>query len=44
MKRPGVPPERIAMLKTNYEEILFRAMQEDRERASMHVVPRLGYI
>ena len=44
MKRPGVPPERISMLKTNYEEILFRAMQEDRERASMHVVPRLGYI
>ena len=44
MKRPGVPPERIAMLKTNYEEILFRAMQEDRERASMRVVPRLGYI
>jgi len=44
MKRPGVPPERISMLKTNYEEILFRAMQEDRERASMRVVPRLGYI
>ena len=44
MKRPGVPPDRITMLKSNYEELLFRAMQEDRERASMHVVPRLGYI
>ena len=44
MKRPGVPENRIAMLKTNYEELLMRAMQEDRERASMHVVPRLRYI
>jgi len=44
MKRPGVPPDRIAMLKSNYEELLFRAMQEDRERASMRVVPKLGYI
>ena len=44
MKRPGVSENRIAMLKTNYEELLMRAMQEDRERASMHVVPRLRYI
>jgi len=44
MKRPGVPENRIAMLKTNYEELLMRAMQEDRERASMYVVPRLRYI
>jgi hypothetical protein len=44
MKRPGVPGERIGMLKSNYEELLFRAMQEDRERASMYVVPKLGYI
>ena len=44
MKRPGVPENRISMLKTNYEELLMRAMQEDRERASMHVVPRLRYI
>jgi hypothetical protein len=44
MKRPGVPPERIGMLKSNYEELLFRAMQEDRERASMRIVPKLGYI
>jgi hypothetical protein len=32
------------MLKANYEECLSRAMQEDRERASMHVVPKLRYI
>tara|TARA_R110002020_G_scaffold30139_9_gene94820 strand:- start:1 stop:675 length:675 start_codon:yes stop_codon:yes gene_type:complete len=44
MKRPLVPENRIMMLKANYEELLMRAMQEDRERASMHVVPRLRYI
>ena len=44
MKRPGVPGERIGMLKSNYEELLFRAMQEDRERASMYVIPKIGYI
>ena len=44
MKRPLVSENRIMMLKANYEELLMRAMQEDRERASMHVVPRLRYI
>ncbi len=44
MKRPGVPENRIMMLKANYEELLMRAMQEDRERASMFVRPRLRYI
>ena len=44
MKRPGVEGQRMQMLKGNYEELLARAMQEDRERASMHVIPRLGYI
>jgi len=44
MKRPGVEGQRMQMLKGNYEELLSRAMLEDRERASMHVVPRLGYI
>ena len=44
MKRPLVPENRIIMLKTNYEELLARAMQEDRERSSMHVVPKLRYI
>ena len=44
MKRPGVEAQRMQMLKGNYEELLSRAMLEDRERASMHVVPRLGYV
>ena len=44
MKRPGVEGHLIQMLKMNYEELLSRAMLEDRERAAMRVVPRLGYI
>jgi hypothetical protein len=44
MKRPGVDGSRIQMLKVNYEELLQRAMLEDRERATMRVVPRLRYI
>jgi len=44
MKRPGVEAARIQMLKTNYEELLARAFQEDRERATMRVVPRLRYV
>ena len=44
MKRPLVAPDRIQMLKANYEELLMRAMEEDRQRASMHIVPKLGYI
>jgi hypothetical protein len=44
MKRPGVEGQRIQMLKMNYEELFSRAMLEDRERASMYVVPKLGYI
>ena len=44
MKRPGVEGQRIQMLKVNYEETLARAMLEDRERATMRVVPRLRYV
>ena len=44
MKRPLVPENRIMMLKGNYEELLARAMEEDRERTSMRIVPRLRYI
>ena len=44
MKRPGVEGQRIQMLKANYEELLGRAMEEDRERASMYILPKLGYI
>ena len=44
MKRPGVEAGRIQMLKVNYEEKLGRAMLEDRERATMRVVPKLRFI
>ena len=44
MKRPLVSENRIMMLKANYEELLMRAMEEDRERASMYLRPRLRYI
>ena len=43
MKRPGVEATKIAMLKANYEEILGRAMEEDRERASIYLLPRLTF-
>ena len=33
-----------SVTKQNYEELLSRAMQEDRERASMKVVPKLRYV
>ena len=44
MKRPGVEAGRIQMLKANYEEKLGRAMLEDRERATMRVVPKLRFV
>ena len=44
MKRPGIPMDRIQMLKANYDEKLGYAMEEDRERASLFIRPKLGYI
>jgi hypothetical protein len=44
MKRTGVPTDRIAMLKANYEEKLMRAMEEDRERASLFIKPKYRYV
>lgn len=41
MKRPGVDAGRISMIKQEYEERLMRAQEEDRERASMFVLPGL---
>tara|TARA_Y100000361_G_scaffold126242_1_gene120106 strand:- start:619 stop:1296 length:678 start_codon:yes stop_codon:yes gene_type:complete len=43
MKRPLVPDTKIAMLKTNYEEVLARALQEDRETSSIYLIPRLTF-
>tara|TARA_R110000751_G_scaffold59093_1_gene124290 strand:- start:19 stop:903 length:885 start_codon:yes stop_codon:yes gene_type:complete len=36
-------PDRISVLKALYEEEIERAMTEDRDRASFHVVPSLSY-
>lgn len=44
MKRPGVDGGRIQMLKMEYEERLARAMDEDRERSNLKIVPRLRII
>ena len=44
MKRPGVEGGRIQFLKAEYEERLARAMEEDRERASFYLKPRLNRV
>lgn len=44
MKRPGVEGGRIQFLKQEYEERLARAMDEDRERAKIKIVPKLNII
>ncbi len=41
MKRPGVEAGRISMIKQEYEERLQRAMDEDRERVSIFLKPRV---
>ena len=43
MKRPGVDMARIQMIKQEYEERLVRAQEEDSERASLLIRPRLRY-
>lgn len=40
MKKPEVTPDRIMMLKGDYEEQFQRAADEDREKASIRFVPR----
>ena len=44
LKRPGIPNYRITLLKANYEELLKRAMEEDKERASIFFKPKLRII
>ena len=41
MKRPNVEAGRITMIKQEYEERLQRAMDEDRERVSIFLKPRV---
>jgi hypothetical protein len=40
MKKPEVPPDRIMMLKTDYEQQFQLASEEDREKAPIRFVPR----
>lgn len=42
MKRPGVEAGRIGLIKQEYEERLNRAMEEDRERVSIFLKPKIG--
>ena len=44
LKRPGLPGERLGLLKQNYEELLMRAMEDNKDRASLMIKPRLRYI
>jgi len=44
MKRAGIEPARLMFIKQEYEERLQRAMDEDRERASIKIVPRLNRV
>jgi hypothetical protein len=43
-KIPGMDPTRVGMLQAAYKEELALAMAEDRERASLMVVPRMYHI
>jgi hypothetical protein len=40
MKKPEIPPDRIAMLKADYEQQYQLAAEEDREKAPVRFVPR----
>ena len=42
MKRPNVDMTRISMIKTEYEERLARALEEDRERVSLLIKPKIS--
>ena len=44
LKRPNIPGERLSILKQNYEELLMRAMEDNKDRASLMIKPRLRYI
>ena len=42
MKRPGVDLNRIQLVKTEYEERFSRAIEEDRERVSIFLKPKVA--
>lgn len=41
-RRPGIDPSRISFLKQQYEESFAFALEEDRQRTSMFIRPKLG--
>jgi hypothetical protein len=43
MKKPEVSPDRIMMLKTDYEQQFQLASEEDREKAPIRFVPRTTF-
>ena len=43
MKLPGIDPGRRGELKADYEQQLALANEEDREKADLRIVPRIGY-
>ena len=44
MKRAGIDGNRIMFIKQEYEERLARAMDEDRERTSLRIVPKVNWV
>jgi hypothetical protein len=44
LKRAGIDGNRIMFIKQEYEERLARAMEEDRERTSLRIVPKLNLV
>ena len=44
MKKPEVPPDRVAILKADYEQQYQLAAEEDREKAAVRFVPRQQFI
>jgi hypothetical protein len=44
MKRAGIGGDRVQFIKQEYEERLARAMDEDRERSSIRIVPKLNLV
>lgn len=43
-RRAGIDVNKINLLKQEYEESFAFALEEDRQRTSMHILPRLGYL
>ena len=44
IKLPNVPPDRIAMLKADYEQQFQLAAEEDREKAPIRFIPRQTFL